>query len=455
MVALAVAPQTLKHDDSKVVEQRDPGLDKVSSGLLRHGGIFTSAMCLTKAAIGAGVLSIASHCAEVGFAYTLALLIISGILTIVGIRMLAEASITTQRWSFEDICDELFHPALAIWTGFINVCNCLGGAAGYLIVCGQVFQVLTNSSDGARQIFVALVGIFICGPLALARHVGFMRYLALASVAAIFLLFFTVLWYLGEHGVDPSVDSATFWTGPGGAKVPHPHEPSVFAYMNTINIVVFAYNNQFNVPQLTGELTPQPSTRRMTIASYISTALSFSLYTLVSISGVLAFGVASNQKDTLVLDLFPARKHVLVQMTLLAVMFSVLTCFQFHIYPIRQFLAYTFRKGRGREANDEASDVVYFGRSLTRWIDMVCAFIAVVFAVIIATTITELKTILDFIGAFASAWVSYVIPPLFIIAMRRKQDGFSWINVEIIFCSAFFLLGLFLFVFGTYSAIVG
>jgi len=229
----------------------------------------------------------------------------------------------------------------------------------------------------------------------------------------------------------------------------------VFAYMNTINIIVFAYNNQFNVPQLTGELTPQPSTRRMTTASYISTALAFSLYAVVSLFSVLAFGVADNQKDTLVLDLFPARKHFVVKMTLLAVMFSVLTCFQFHIYPIRQFLAYSFRKARGREANDEGSDTVYYGRSLTRWIDMACAVISVAFAVIIATSITELKTILDFIGAFASAWVSYVIPPLFVIAIRRKQDVFSWRNGEIILCSAFFMLGLFLFVFGTYSAIVG
>jgi len=404
-------------------------------------------MCLTKAAIGAGVLSIANHCAEVGFAYTLALLIVSGFLTIVGIRMIAEASIATQRWSFEDISEELFHPALAIWTGFINVCNCLGSAAGYLIVCGQVFKVLTNSSDGARQIFVALVGILICGPMALARHLSFMRYLAFASVAAIFLLFFTVLWYLGEHGVDQSIDTETLWTGPGGA--------SLFAYMNTINVIVFAYNNQFNVPQLTGELTPQPSTHRMTIVSYISTALSFSLYALVSLFGVLAFGVASNQKDTLVLDLAPERKNLLVQLTLVAIMFSVLTCFQFHIYPIRQFLAYSFRKARGREANDEASDTVYYGKSLTRWIDMLCAFISVVCAVIIATAITELKTILDFIGAFASAWISYVIPPLFIIAIRRQQEGFSWMNGEIMACSLFFIFGLFLFVFGTYSAIVG
>lgn len=420
---------------------------KASSGLLRHGGTLPSAMCLTKAAIGAGVLSIAGHCAEVGFGYTLSCLVVGGLLTVLGIRMIAEASIATKSWSFEDISEELFHPAMSLWTGFVNVCNCLGAAAGYLIVCGQVFKVLTDCNETSRKIFVILVGIFVCGPLALARHVSWMRYLAMGSVAAMCLLFITVVVYLGEHGMDESVDLEVMWAGPGGA--------TVFTYMNTINIVVFAYNNQFNVPQLTGELTPEPNTNKMTVVSVISSVICFLLYGLVSLFGVLAFGVAENQKDTLVLDLFPARHQPLVLFTLMAVMFSVVTCFQFHIYPIRQFLGYCVRKARGRVANDEGSDTQYYGTSLTRWIDMACAVLAVVFAVVIAVAITQLKSILDFIGAFAGAWVSYVIPPLFIIQIRRKKDGFTWMNLEIMLCVAFFAVGVFLFVFGTYAAIVG
>lgn len=421
--------------------------DNTSTGLLRHGGTLPTAMCLTKAAIGAGVLSIAGHTADVGFGYTLACLVVGGFLTVLGIRMITEASISTHSWSFEDICDELFHPSMAIWTGFINVCNCLGAAAAYLIVCGQVFQVLANTNDSTRKIFVTLVGIFVCGPLALAPHVSWMRYLAMGSVAAICLLCVTVLVYLLEHGMDPSVDLETVWTGPGTA--------SVLTYMNAINIVVFAYNNQFNVPQLTGELTPKPETLRMTVVALISSAICFVLYGLVSLFGVMAFGLAENQKDTLVLDLFPDRHKPLVLLTLLAVMFSVLTCFQFHIYPIRQFLAYCIRKSRGRGKNQEGSDTVYCGKSLTRLLDMACALAAVIVAVTIAVVIPELRTILDFIGAFAGAWVSYVIPPLFIIQIRRRAEGFSWSRPEIILCLMFFLFGVFLFVFGTYSAIVG
>merc|ERR1712187_490961 len=216
---------------------------------------------------------------------------------------------------------------------------------------------------------------------------------------------------------------------------------------------IFAYNNQFNVPQLTGELTPAPEVRRMARVSWISTGLSFLLYTSISAFGVLAFGVQDGQKDSLILDLDHYRRNPLVFSTLLAVMFSVLTCFQFHVYPIRQFAAFAFRKVRGRGAEDESTDVVYYGKSLTRWLDIASALAAVSFIILIAVVITSLRTILDFIGAFASAYTSYVVPPLWIIQVRRRQEGFTWGSRVVLGCLAFFSLGGFLFVFGTYAAV--
>lgn len=223
--------------------------------------------------------------------------------------------------------------------------------------------------------------------------------------------------------------------------------------MNSINNVVFAYNNQFNVPQLTGELTPQPQVQKMTRVAMLTTILCFLLYAGVSLVGTMAFGVGQNQKDSLVLDLMPRRGSPIVFVSLAAVMFSVLTCFQFHVYPIRQFMAYTVRKARGRESQGEQADATYGGRSLTRWWDIASALGSVAIIILIAVVVTSLKTILDFVGAFGAAYISYVVPPLWIIQLRRGQKGFSWWNSEILFCLSMFSLGVFFFVFGTYSAI--
>merc|ERR1712187_318294 len=93
--------------------------------------------------------------------------------------------------------------------------------------------------------------------------------------------------------------------------------------------------------------------------------------------------------------------------------------------------------------------------SLTRWLDMASALASVAVIILIAVVISSLKTILDFIGAFASAYISYVVPPLWVIQILRRRKDFAWSSAEVVGCMALFCLGLFFFAFGTYSAIQG
>jgi hypothetical protein len=107
----------------------------------------------------------------------------------------------------------------------------------------------------------------------------------------------------------------------------------------------------------------------------------------------------------------------------------------------------------GAVFTDAKNDRVFYGRSLTRWFDIASALSAVVFIILIAVAISTLRTILDFIGAFAAAYISYVVPPLWVIQIRRRQPGFTWCSLEILGCVTVSALGAFLFVFGTYSAL--
>ena len=231
------------------------------------------------------------------------------------------------------------------------------------------------------------------------------------------MLFAVVVWYLAKDGPDDTVTPTTMWFGAGGA--------TVFSFMNSVNTVVFAYANQCNVPQLTGELSPEPSVDRMSNVGLITIVMCFVLFTGVSIFGVLAFGVGVNQGDALVVVVTPAHERPLVLLTWLAAMFSVRPCFPFHVYPIRQFTACAIRKGLGREAGDEKSDATYGGRSLTRWLEIASAIVSVIVIELIAVVITSLTTAWNFIGAFAAAYISYVVPPLWVSQLRRRQPGLT------------------------------
>jgi len=420
--------------------------DKRSTSRMRRGGTLPSAICLCKAAIGAGVLSMGAHCAEVGFLYTLIALVIGGLLTVVSIRMIGEVSIFTQRWCFEDICDELLHPGVSLFTGFVNSCACLGGVIAYLMICGQILQVLTGCNDSQKQLFIVIIGITVVMPLSLPRHVGFMRHFATLSVTCLVFLVVVVAYILVRRGPDPTATASHVWFG-GGDK-------TIFLYMNSLNNIVFAYNNQFNVPQLTGELNPQ-AMHRVTWMAVISSLFSCVLYTAVSLTGVLAFGVADNQKDTLILDLAPDKKYWLVVASLVSVMFSCLMACEFHIYPIKQFAAYLVRKARGREANSEKSDKLIFGMSLTRWYDIASTMAIVCLSILVSISLSSVQALFNFVGAFAAAYISYVIPPVWLILIRRQQKGFVWWTPEILFSLAVLSLGTFFFVFGTYSAVAG
>lgn len=191
----------------------------------------------------------------------------------------------------------------------------------------------------------------------------------------------------------------------------------------------------------------------MALVGLFSSGLSFLTYASVSVAGVLAFGV-EGQHDDFVQDLAPEREDLFVSMTLLGTMFSVIVCFQFQIYPIRQFCAYNLRQLRGRSAGEGDDDKLILGWPLVRLFDMGCGLGAVLIAVLIALAMSEIHVILEFVGAFAGAWICYVVPPMWVIQVRRSTPGFTWWDFEVVGCAVLLLLGMFLFVFGTYSAVV-
>merc|ERR1711988_471866 len=100
-------------------------------------------------------------------------------------------------------------------------------------------------------------------------------------------------------------------------------------------------------------------------------------------------------------------------------------------------------------------DKLIFGMSLTRWYDIVSTMAIVCLSILVSISLTSVQALFNFVGAFAAAYISYVIPPVWLILIRRQHKGFAWWAPEILFCLCVFSLGLFFFIFGTYSAIAG
>ena len=113
-----------------------------SLSMFSHGGVLPTAVCLSKAAIGAGVLTMSGHAAEVGLVFQTSSLIGGAVLSLASIRFIATACTATGCYSYEDLCDELLHPVMALFTGFMNTLNCIG-SAGNSLASSLVHQSLS------------------------------------------------------------------------------------------------------------------------------------------------------------------------------------------------------------------------------------------------------------------------------------------------------------------------
>eukprot|EP00425_Heterocapsa_triquetra_P007582 CAMPEP_0195157042 /NCGR_PEP_ID=MMETSP0448-20130528/184963_1 /TAXON_ID=66468 /ORGANISM="Heterocapsa triquestra, Strain CCMP 448" /LENGTH=494 /DNA_ID=CAMNT_0040195833 /DNA_START=62 /DNA_END=1546 /DNA_ORIENTATION=+ len=402
-----------------------------------------SAVTLSKAAIGSGTLELSTNCAQVGMASFFCGLMAAVVLTMLSSRLIVKVSIATGCWSFEDISDELLHPAMSHVTGFINFIACLGGGVGSIIISGQVFQVITNSSDATRRDFAIMLGTFICAPLALAKEVSCLRHLAACSHAALVLLIAVVVWLMLQNGLDESIEPEALMWGNG--------DVSIFSYMNAMGIIVFSFSVQSNLPQITGELTPEPTTGKMMEVCFISTMICFLVYASVTVVAILAFGVERDTGGSLVMDLGPAGGQWQVRLALVGILLGCIVSFQFTIYPMRQYCAYVVRRLRGRSANDEAADAIYCGRSLTRWLDLLSALLSVGLCILVAVAIPSLHVVLAFVGSFCDAYICYIVPPVWMLRLLRRQQGFTWCGTEVLACLALFTFGIVQLVFGTLS----
>lgn len=411
------------------------------SRLLRPGSLLSSMVCLTKAAIGAGVLPFSEQASVTGLAFHISALVLGGVLTASSINITGEVALATGKRSYEEICAHLFHPVLSIFTGFVNACNCLGSAVAYLIVARAVFQVLTDCGELGCRIFLVSVGAFICLPLAIARHVNSLRHLALASLFLLVFFPLSILLILGTSGVSDSVDGETFLLGPWARKI----DPCRYAV--SFYAIIFAYNNQFLVPQVVWEMETK-SMAAVRLVSTVSTSLVFVLYAAITVLGVLAFG--DDEKENLVQMLAQYKSEPLATIALISIGLSALMCFAFHVYPIRQFLAFCFLRFLREE------DPVQHELKARR-LDIVFGVLSALLAVVVANFITSLHHVLAFVRAFAAAYIAFVVPALLILRMhmKAKTRSSSCICWRTFYYIILFSVGTFFVLFGTYTSVHG
>ena len=396
---------------------------------LSSGTTWASAFNLTKATLGAGVLTLSSHTMTTGIPIMVALLFGLAIVTYKSVKFLSQACDHTGVFSYDDMAGRLFGTPYAIFLGVAMFINCFGASIVYIIAIGEAIHVVFEWDP---KLSSTLVACCLLMPLGCVYEINKLRYFSFAGVVGVALLSLATVYSLCILKVDASLIQSP-------DKLWKPN--SELGFINAISSVTFAYANQFNVPHIYEELNER-SVGKMSRVAMRSLLMSVVLYMTAAICGFLVFSDKLEETHSLLKSFRPMvnQGHIFIIIALVGCTVSVSVAHPLHILPMRQSIEYLMSKRdikwKGSRVLAVISGVILVGATLG------CALVY-----------PELTKIIDLVGASAGSIICYISPAAFALKIA-KDNNESLLQVKFIFHHLMLAGGILAAIIGTSVAVV-
>ena len=393
---------------TETLNETKPVSESKGIRFLSAGSAGVAMLTLAKGTLGAGILALPQKAMYGGIPLFLVLLFIGGYFTTKSIEMIAKGCQYTNKYVFEEVTESLLGRKMAITLGVSMLLNCYGASIIYVMAIKGAFSCLLTevvASTGQEWSMYAtiILGGAILVPLSVVEKINSLRILSLAGVVGVFFTTASVIYALGYDGVAADLSAppaSSTWTTimtPTG---------SFIQIIGVISAVTFAFCNQFNVPQVYGELVDKRAGTVKKIA-VISTILPSILYIITAITGYLAVGLAT--EDNIFINMKPLIRagKVLVYFGVLAVVLSVAMCHLLNNFPMRL-------------------SVVYFVPSHwaeSKWIRFGVPLFTAVSTIVIAIFYDNLSVVLGLVGALTGSVICYIVPALFSVRVDEIQKA--------------------------------
>ena len=363
---------------------------------LERGGVWASALNLTKATIGSGVLVLPYHTRQVGIPLMTFLLILGAVMTHMTVLMLGRACEAAPDRGYDDIASQLYGHWFAVFVVIAMFANCFGAAAGYVVSIGDALK-WTDYQTWKLSLIISSVVLL---PLACIYRINTLRYFSMIGVCGVGVLVTSTIYCLCRGGLDTSIQNE---------KTGVVQMTQFSGVINAFSSIVFAYVCHYNVPHLYGELK-EKSEKTLRSVSICSLAMSFSMYLIAGVCGYLAFGF--DVKESILKELQPYIKErdVFVIISVIGCVASICVAHSLHVYPIRVSAEYISSR---INPNLKGSYLL----------TVIVGISVVYLSLAVALLLPSIKTIIDVVGASASSAIAFIFPPLFSIRMAKKDQS--------------------------------
>ena len=380
--------------------------DSKAEKFLSAGSAGVAILTLAKGTLGAGILALPQKAMYGGIPVFLVLLLIGGYFTARSIEMIGKGCKYTNKYVFEEVTEALLGKSMAIALGISMLLNCYGASIVYVIAIRGAFtslltQVQQSTGTDWPVYATIILGGAILVPLSVVERLNSLRILSLAGVVGVFFTVASVIYGLGYEGVAADLSAApasstfsTIMTPTGG----------FVEIMGVVSTVTFAFCNQFNVPQVYGELNDKQAGTVRKIA-FVSTVLPSVLYIITAITGYLCAGLAT--QDNIFLNFEPLIQagKVMVYFGILAVVLSVAMCHLLNNFPMRLSVVFF--------APEHWAD--------SKWVRYGVPLFTALSTIAIAILYQNLSVVLGLVGALTGSVICYIVPALFSIRVEELE----------------------------------
>lgn len=384
-----------------------------SSGFLSKGSASTAILALAKGTLGAGILFLPQKCMFTGIPLFLLLLPLCGFFTAKSLTMIAKGANYTNKFVFEEITESLLGRGMAITLGISMLVNCYGASIIFVIaIKGSLETLLAVVQAETGQdwpLYATLIlGGLVLVPLSIVEKINSLRILTLAGVIGVFFTVASVVYALATLGQSPTLHRDY-------PVVIFPGARGMMDIMNAISTVTFAFCNQFNFPQVFGELSDRSKSTVFNVAT-ISTLIPLALYSFTAVAGYLCYGL--DIQDNILINFAPLIEAgaAMIYIGTIAVSLSVSMCHLLNNFPMRL-------------------SVIYFlpeSHHDSKWIRYSVPLLTAVSTIAIALLYSDLSLFLGLVGASTGSIICYIVPAMFSMRVsclqQQQMDEESAVN---------------------------
>ncbi|CBH13912.1 amino acid transporter, putative [Trypanosoma brucei gambiense DAL972] len=426
----AIALDVTQKGQDDVVKEVKPSLFAVLlEKFIPHGGLWSCALNLASATLGAGICSLPTGFNLSGIVMSCIYLVCVAVGTVYSLNLLAKVAVKTGSRNYGEAAKAVMGPLTGYYAAALMIAMCFGGNVAYIIIIGIILRALFSrdgvpeylKSESGNRLMTSMVWLVIILPMCIPKQVNSLRHLSFVGV--MFIVYFSCV-VIG-HSINKIINEGV---------------ADDIVYMRTgnsaldgLSLFLFSFICQSNAFEIFREMKHR-SPQRFTIYGTVGMSMCAVLYFLVGLFGYLEFG--GDAIDT-VLSLYDPGENVAVAIAYIGVAAKVCVAFALHIIPMRDALYHC--------TGWHVDTVPYWKHSLIVTSITLAALLMGLF-------IPKASTVFGLVGAFCGGHIGLVLPPLFYMysgGFTREKVG----NIDFFGTYLLLFVGVVAVVFGTVSTI--